>query len=135
MQKRNLILILLLSSVFSCLAQTKKNEIKSGKKSSYTVLKEPNTNMKKGKCMFNIKFVGVDGTPHKSGARLIFNNDTIFPKIDAKGVYHDWINEGKYKITAFVPYWQDVITDSILFKKNQIITIRLKFEAIELRPH
>ncbi len=85
--------------------------------------------------MFNIKFVGADGTPHTGGVRLIFNNDTLFPKTDAKGTYHDWMAEGKYKIVAFVPYWHEVITDSIVFSKDKIITIRMKFEAKELRHH
>jgi hypothetical protein len=108
---------------------------KAPKKSSYTVKKEPNTSGKKDKCMFNIKFIGADGTPHKSGARLIINNDTIFPKIDAQGNYHSYLPQGKYKIFAFVPYWQDVVTDSITFKKNEVTTIRMKFEAIEIRKH
>jgi hypothetical protein len=131
MQK--IVLAFLITILFSCFAQAQSNNV--GKKSSYTVKKEPNTSGKKDKCMFNIKFIGADGTPHKSGARLIINNDTIFPKIDAQGNYHSYLPPGKYKIFAFVPYWQDVITDSIVFKKDQVTTIRMKFEALEIRKH
>ncbi|MDZ4664538.1 MAG: hypothetical protein SGJ15_06655 [Bacteroidota bacterium] len=114
---------------FTSLAQTPK-------KSVYTVKREPGPKVSKdGKCKFKIKFVGADGKPHKSGARLTFNNDTIFPKIDSEGIYQGSFPEGKCKITAFVPYWNDIITDSILFKKGELITIRLKFEAKEIKIH
>jgi hypothetical protein len=127
MNFKKFILIPLCVLNFTCLAQT-------SKKSVYTIKREPGPKISKdGKCKFKIKFVGADGKPHKSGARLTFNNDTVFPKIDAEGIYQGSFPEGKCKITAFVPYWSDIITDSIPFKKGEIITIRLKFEAKEIK--
>ncbi len=100
----------------------------------YTIIKvAPDNNMPEDETRVTFQFIGADNKPAKSHIKIVCNNDSAYPVIDALGHYTAELDPGKYKLKFSAPYWHMVKTDSILCKKKFRTTILIKFEAQDFK--
>ncbi len=78
-------------------------------------------------------FIGPDGKPARSHIKIVCNNDSAWPTVDANGNYTAELDPGKYKLRFSVPFWHEIITDSINCKKKTATTIVVKFEPVDIK--
>ncbi|MBA3663470.1 MAG: hypothetical protein H0W61_04585 [Bacteroidetes bacterium] len=81
-----------------------------------------------GKTKVTISFVGPDNKPVKSNVKFVYNNDSLFPKINSEGKYSISLAPGKYKLRFAVPYWYEVVSDSITFHNQSLMSVLVKFQ-------
>lgn len=81
------------------------------------------------KTKVTLKFLGPDAKPVKSNVKFVYNNDSLFPSISDQGKYSITLTPGKYKMRFAVPYWHEIISDSITCNKQTYMSITVKFEA------
>lgn len=131
--KKSLFLLFLLAVSITSISQNSKT-VQNKKKGYYTITKvAPENNMPDDETRVTFTFVGPDGKPAKSYVKIVCNNDSAFPVIDAQGNYTAELDPGKYKLKFSVPYWYEVKTDSINCKKKFKTNILIKFEAQDLK--
>lgn len=81
------------------------------------------------KTKVTIKFIGPNAKPVKSNVKFVYNNDSLIPVINEQGKYSITLAPGKYKMRFVVPYWHEVVSDSITCNKQTFMNITVKFEA------
>jgi hypothetical protein len=82
-----------------------------------------------------VTFQGPTDTPPKKGVRIVCNNDSVLPPLDATGSYSLEVDPGKYKMKFAAPYWYRIITDSIHCKKQTTTNIFVRFEPQDFSAH
>lgn len=90
---------------------------------------ETDKTMAQTKSRVTFKFIGPTGKPVKSNVKFVFNNDSLFPKIEENGNFSMNLVPGKYKMRFDAPFWNSVRMDSTLFRKQGYMSILVKFEA------
>jgi hypothetical protein len=80
-----------------------------------------------------IKFMGPMNQLVRSHVKLLLNGDSLFPAIDSMGIYKTTLDAGKYRLRFCVPFWHEVITDTIVFKTDEQVFITVHFEAKPLK--
>lgn len=138
--KQILSLLLILSSTFSLLSQTKvvkkSPSAESKKHGGYTVTsveKEPRLASDIAKVY--ITFIGANNKPVLKGVKIIFDNDSLIPELNSSGVFSSELEPGKHDFEFAVPYWYRVKTIPINFKAQHAINIKVKFEAQDFSAH
>lgn len=90
---------------------------------------ETDKSMTGNKSRVTFKFIGPTGKPINKNVKMVYNNDSLFPKIEENGNYSMNILPGKYKLRFEVPFWVPVATDTLMFRKQGYMSILVKFEA------
>ena len=83
-----------------CVSQNAKNSkgVQS-KKGGYKITKvTPDNSMASDETRIIFTFVGPDDKPARSHIKIVCNNDSAWPVIDAKGSYTAELDPGKYKM-------------------------------------
>ena len=82
-----------------------------------------------------ITFIGANNKPVKQGVKIIFNNDSLVPELNASGIFSSELEPGKHDFQFAAPYWYRVKTIPINFKPQHTINIKVKFEAQDFSAH
>ena len=108
---------------------------KSKKQGYYQITSvHPDKNMAYDETRIIFSFVGPTNAPARNGIKLVCNNDSVFPQVDANGEYTVELDPGKYKMRFSVPYWYVIKTDVIDCKSQTTTNITVRFEAQDLKP-
>lgn len=110
------------------------NTIFSQSTGSAKIIKvNPDKNMAYDEARIIISFKSPNNTSASKNIKVVCNNDSAFPTIDATGTYTLDLDPGKYKFRFAVPYWHTVKIDNVQLKQQTTTYLNVKFEAQELR--
>lgn len=134
--KRNILLFFLSGISLICFSQKTKSSkiVKSKKNGYYQITKVVADNIvASDEARVTFTFIGPENKPARSHIKIVCNNDSAWPVIDALGNYTAELEAGKYKMKFSVPFWYEIQTDSINLKKKTATNIIIRFESKDLK--
>ncbi len=123
---KHLFILLIFFSICSANAQSKTSTYKISGVPSPNGIIRPTTKLK-------VTFIGPTKQPVKSHVKMLVNKDTVVPTINSKGIYVSYLDTGNYSLKFMVPFWYDVVIDSLKCSKNEDISIIIYFEAKQIK--
>ena len=125
------LVFLILISAFATTAQVQTCDKGCGKITKV----EPTTikGVKPNRALLIFKFVAPGGKPAKNAMKIVLDGrDTLYPKIDDKGISKLTTKPDTHKLKFMVKYWYSVKMENLVFKSDFTYTFLIKYEAKEI---
>lgn len=91
-----------------------------------------NANIRPDRALLVFKFLGPGGKPATKWVKIVVDNDTVVPTIDATGSTKITSKSGAHKLKFKAPYWYLVTMDKVVLKNQMMYNILVRFEAEEI---